>query len=52
MSAPRRIVTGHDPSGKSVVLSDDRPVRTPPPLNGVIVRFTDGPLRFFDQILG
>lgn len=76
MSVPRRIVTGHDPSGKSVVLSDgptpktldigtaafhelwvttqtpvpiaaaepeptDRPVRTPPPRNGVIVRFTE-----------
>src|SRR3954447_14986554 len=73
---PRRIVTGHDPSGKSVVLSDaptpktldigtaafhevwitaqtpapiaatepeptDRPVRTPPPAGGVIVRFTE-----------
>jgi quercetin dioxygenase-like cupin family protein len=76
MSAPRRIVTGHDESGKSVVLSDtstpktldigtaafhelwstdqtpvpiaasepeptDRPVRTPPPANGVGVRFTE-----------
>ncbi len=76
MSAPRRIVTGHDASGKSVVLSDgpnprmldigsaafhevwitdqtpvpiaadepeptDRPVRTPPPPNGVTVRFTE-----------
>jgi quercetin dioxygenase-like cupin family protein len=77
MSAPpRRIVTGHDGSGKSVVLSDaptpktldvgtaafheiwitdqtpvpiaaseaeptDRPVRTPPPANGVMVRFTE-----------
>jgi quercetin dioxygenase-like cupin family protein len=76
MSAPRRIVTGHDASGKSVVLSDgptpktldigtaafheiwitdatptpipdtepeptDRPVRTPPPANGVTVRFTE-----------
>jgi hypothetical protein len=76
MSAPRRIVTGHDASGKSVVLSDaptpktldvgtaafheiwitaqtpvpiaatepettDRPVRTPPPADGVIVRFTE-----------
>ena len=75
MSAtPRRIVTGHDASGKSVVLSDApprrrwtsepprstrsgspldagtiaatepeptaRPVRTPPPANGVTVRFT------------
>jgi quercetin dioxygenase-like cupin family protein len=73
---PRRIVTGHDASGKSVVLSDaptpktldigtaafheiwitdatpapieasqpeptDRPVRTPPPANGVMVRFTE-----------
>ena len=77
MSAvPRRIVTGHDASGKSIVLSDaptpktldigtaafhelwitdqtpapiaatepeptDRPVRTPPPADGVIVRFTE-----------
>lgn len=76
MSAPRRIVTGHDASGKSVVLSDaptpktldigtaafheiwitaqtpahiaptepeptDRPVRTPPPPEGVGVRFTE-----------
>jgi len=77
MSAPpRRIVTGHDASGKSVVLSDtptpktldigtaafhevwitdrtpvdipatepeptDRPVRTPPPANGVMVRYTE-----------
>jgi quercetin dioxygenase-like cupin family protein len=76
VSAPRRIVTGHDASGKSVVLSDapnpktldigtaafhevwitdqtpapiaavepeptDRPVRTPPPPNGVTVRFTE-----------
>jgi naringenin degradation protein FdeH len=76
MSAPRRIVTGHDASGRSVVLSDgpnpktldigtaafhevwisdtvpvpipaqepeptDRPVRTPPPANGVMVRFTE-----------
>ncbi|MFL5852621.1 MAG: cupin domain-containing protein [Solirubrobacteraceae bacterium] len=77
MSAvPRRIVTGHDASGKSVVLSDaptpktldigtaafhevwitsrtpapiaatepeptDRPVRTPPPADGVTVRFTE-----------
>ena len=77
MSAiPRRIVTGHDESGKSVVLSDqptpktldigtaafheiwitdrtpaeiaatepectDRPVRVPPPANGVMVRFTE-----------
>jgi quercetin dioxygenase-like cupin family protein len=73
---PRRIVTGHDASGKSVVLSDaptpktldigtaafheiwitdqtpvqiaatepeptDRPVRTPPPADGVLVRFTE-----------
>jgi quercetin dioxygenase-like cupin family protein len=76
MSVPRRIVTGHDASGKSVVLSDgptpksldigtaafheiwitdampvpiaaeepettDRPVRVPPPRNGVMVRFTE-----------
>jgi quercetin dioxygenase-like cupin family protein len=77
MSAvPRRIVTGHDASGRSIVLSDaptpktldvgtaafhevwitdatpapigadeaeptDRPVRTPPPANGVMVRFTE-----------
>ena len=76
MSAPRRIVTGHDASGKSVVLSDaptpktldigtaafheicvtaqtpvqipptepeptDRPARTPPPAEGVGVRFTE-----------
>jgi quercetin dioxygenase-like cupin family protein len=76
MNAPRRIVTGHDASGKSVVLSDapapktldigsaafheiwitdqmpvpiaateaettDRPVRTPPPADGVTVRFTE-----------
>ena len=76
MSAPRRIVTGHDPSGTSVVLSDtpsptttdigtaafheiwvtegmpveipatepestDRPIRVPPPPNGVMIRFTD-----------
>lgn len=76
MSTPRRIVTGHDASGKSVVLSDaptpktldigtaafhevwitapipaqidasepeptDRPVRTPPPEDGVLVRFTE-----------
>ena len=77
MSAPRRIVTGHDASGKSVVLSDgptpktldigsaafhemwitdempvsigatepgeptDRPVRVPPPVNGVLVRYTE-----------
>ena len=73
---PRRIVTGHDADGKSVVLSDapnpksldigtaafheiwitdrtpapiaateaeptDRPVRVPPPANGVMVRFTE-----------
>jgi quercetin dioxygenase-like cupin family protein len=76
VSAPRRIVTGHDASGKSIVVSDgptpktldvgtaafheiwitdqtpapiaatepeptDRPVRTPPPPNGVMVRFTE-----------
>ena len=76
MTLPRRIVTGHDSSGKSVVLSDaaapktldigtaafheiwitdempvaiaatepeptDRPVRTPPPADGVGVRFTE-----------
>ena len=76
--SPRRIVTGHDASGKSVVLSDgpvpksldigtgwfhetwitegmpapiaadepeptDRPVRVPPPANGVGVRFTETP---------
>jgi quercetin dioxygenase-like cupin family protein len=76
MPAPRRIVTGHDASGRSVVLSDaptpktldigtaafheiwitdqtpawidadepeptDRRVRTPPPANGVMVRFTE-----------
>jgi quercetin dioxygenase-like cupin family protein len=76
-AAPRRIVTGHDASGKSVVLSDaptpktldigsaafhemwitdempvpigatepaeptDRPVRVPPPADGVLVRYTD-----------
>jgi quercetin dioxygenase-like cupin family protein len=75
-AAPRRIVTGHDASGRSVVLSDaptpktldigtaafhevwitaqmpveiaatepeptDRPVRTPPPADGVMVRFTE-----------
>ena len=75
-AAPRRIVTGHDASGRSVVLSDSptpktldigtaafhelwvteqtpapieatepeptaRPVRTPPPAGGVIVRFTE-----------
>jgi quercetin dioxygenase-like cupin family protein len=76
MSLPRRIVTGHDASGKSVVLSDapapkstdigtaafheiwltaetpapiaatepeptDRPLRVPPPADGVGVRFTE-----------
>ena len=75
-AAPRRIVTGHDAEGRSVVLSDaptpktldigtaafhelwiteetpapieasepeptDRPVRTPPPAGGVLVRFTE-----------
>jgi quercetin dioxygenase-like cupin family protein len=75
-AAPRRIVTGHDASGRSVVLSDaptpktldigtaafheiwitdqtpveiaptepeptDRPVRVPPPADGVLVRFTE-----------
>src|SRR3954462_3562718 len=75
-AAPRRIFTGHDSSGRSVVLSDaptpktldigtaafhevwltdrvpvtiaddepeptDRPVRTPPPAGGVVVRFTE-----------
>ena len=75
-SVPRRIVTGHDADGRSVVLSDaptpktldigtaafheiwitdrtpveiaatepeptDRPVRTPPPAEGVVVRFTE-----------
>jgi quercetin dioxygenase-like cupin family protein len=75
-AAPRRIVTGHDASGKSVVVSDaptpktldigtaafheiwitaqtpaqiaatepeptERPLRTPPPPDGVIVRFTE-----------
>ena len=75
-AAPRRIVTGHDASGRSVVLSDaptprtldigtaafheiwitaetpapiaatepeptERPVRTPPPADGVTVRFTE-----------
>jgi quercetin dioxygenase-like cupin family protein len=73
---PRRVVTGHDDSGKSIVVSDtpapktldigtaafhevwitdatpapidateaeptERPVRVPPPANGVIVRFTE-----------
>lgn len=75
-AAPRRIVTGHDASGRSIVLSDaptpktldigtaafheiwvtaqtpaqiaatepeptERPLRTPPPAGGVIVRFTE-----------
>jgi quercetin dioxygenase-like cupin family protein len=75
-AAPRRIVTGHDASGRSVVLSDaptpktldigsaafhelwitdqvpakiaaeepeptDRPVRTPAPAGGTLVRFTE-----------
>jgi quercetin dioxygenase-like cupin family protein len=75
-AAPRRIVTGHDAEGRSVVLSDaptpktldigsaafhelwitdetpvpiaasepeptDRPVRTPAPAGGVLVRFTE-----------
>ena len=75
-AAPRRIVTGHDAAGRSVVLSDaptpktldvgtaafhevwiadatpvaiaasepeptDRPVRTPPPAGGLLVRFTE-----------
>jgi quercetin dioxygenase-like cupin family protein len=75
-AVPRRIVTGHDASGRSTVLSDGptpktldigtaafheiwitaqtpaeiaatepeptaRPVRTPPPANGVTVRFTE-----------
>jgi quercetin dioxygenase-like cupin family protein len=75
-AAPRRIVTGHDASGRSIVLSDaptpktleigtaafheiwitdntpvqigatepeptHRPVRTPPPADGVLVRFTE-----------
>ncbi len=75
-SVPRRIVTGHDAAGRSIVLSDaptpktldigsaafheiwitdrtpapipamepeptDRPVRTPPPAGGVMVRFTE-----------
>src|SRR6201989_1642000 len=73
---PRRIVTGHDASGRSIVLSDtptpktldigsaafheiwitdrtpspiaasepeptERPIRTPPPTGGVLVRFTE-----------
>ena len=53
MSVPRRIVTGHDESGKSVILSDspspkagepeptDRPIRVGPPASGVMIRFTD-----------
>ena len=76
MSVPRRIVTGHDSSGKSVILSDspspkttdvgtaafheiwvteqmpvpipaeeaeptERPIRVPPPPNGVKIRFTE-----------
>src|SRR4051812_19142947 len=76
LTPPRRIVTGHDASGRSVVLSDapnpktldigtaafheiwitdqmpvpiaaeepeptERPVRTPPPADGVMVRFTE-----------
>src|SRR5919197_114847 len=61
-AAPRRIVTAHDSSGKSVVLSDapapktldvgtaafhevwittETPARSPPPAEGVIVRFTE-----------
>jgi quercetin dioxygenase-like cupin family protein len=75
-AAPRRIVTGHDASGRSIVVSDaptpktldigtaafhevwitdqtpapiaaaepeptDRPVRVPPPPDGVLVRFTE-----------
>jgi quercetin dioxygenase-like cupin family protein len=75
-AAPRRIVTGHDASGRSIVVSDtptpktldigtaafheiwitdqtpapiaateseptDRPVRVPPPADGVLVRFTE-----------
>jgi quercetin dioxygenase-like cupin family protein len=75
-AAPRRIVTGHDASGGSVVLSDgptpktfdvgtaafheiwitdatpapiasteaeptDRPVRVPPPADGVMIRYTE-----------
>jgi quercetin dioxygenase-like cupin family protein len=78
MTAPRRIVTGHDSSGRSVVLSDapapksvelgptwfhaawitdrmpapipaeepeptDRPLRVPPPADGVVVWFTETP---------
>lgn len=76
MSVPRRIVTGHDAAGRSVVISDgpspkttdigtanlheiwvtaqmpvpiqateseptDIPVRVPPPVHGVVVRYTD-----------
>src|SRR5215468_9478214 len=76
MSVPRRIVTGHDASGKSVILSDTpspkttdigtaafheiwvtegmpvpipadepeptaRPIRVPPPANGVMIRYTE-----------
>jgi quercetin dioxygenase-like cupin family protein len=76
MSVPRRIVTGHDALGKSVILSDtpspkttdigtaafheiwvtegmpvqisarepeptDRPIRVPPPANGVMIRYTE-----------
>jgi quercetin dioxygenase-like cupin family protein len=76
MSVPRRIVTGHDASGRSVILSDApspkttdigtaafheiwvtegmpvqipadepeptaRPIRVPPPANGVMIRYTE-----------
>jgi naringenin degradation protein FdeH len=76
MSVPRRIVTGHDESGRSVILSDTpspkttdigtaafheiwvtegmpvqipadepeptaRPIRVPPPANGVMIRYTE-----------
>jgi naringenin degradation protein FdeH len=76
MSVPRRIVTGHDASGRSVILSDTpspkttdigtaafheiwvtegmpvqipadepeptaRPIRVPPPANGVMIRYTE-----------
>ena len=76
MSVPRRIVTGHDTSGRSVILSDtpspkttdigtaafheiwvtegmpvqipadepdptERPIRVPPPANGVMIRYTE-----------
>jgi hypothetical protein len=47
-AAPRRIVTGHDASGKSVVLSDA-------PIDGAItdeLRAATGPLELFDQELG